>query len=88
VSGGQSRRRKSQNPAKARKKERFLSARADPFAGSEWGRKRRPAPFGMTVRCLWSTENEGVRSTLRRWLALGFFGGFFFFGFFFLFFFL
>src|SRR5450631_2777902 len=28
--------------------ERFLSAPADPFAGSEWGRKNRPAPFGMT----------------------------------------
>ena len=29
--------------------ERFLSARADPFAGSEWERKSRPAPFEMTV---------------------------------------
>ena len=29
--------------------ERFLSAQADPFAGSERERKIRPAPFGMTV---------------------------------------
>ncbi len=29
--------------------ERFLSTQADPFAGSEWGRKSRPAPFEMTV---------------------------------------
>jgi hypothetical protein len=28
--------------------ERFLSAQADPLAGSEWERENRPAPFGMT----------------------------------------
>jgi hypothetical protein len=26
--------------AEARKKERFLSAQGDPFAGSEWGKKK------------------------------------------------
>ena len=29
--------------------ERFLSAQADAFTGSERGRKNRSAPFGMTV---------------------------------------
>jgi hypothetical protein len=28
--------------------ERFLPTQADPFAGSEWGRKSRLAPLGMT----------------------------------------
>jgi hypothetical protein len=35
------------------REERFLSARADPFAGSEWEENSRPAPFGMTVLAGW-----------------------------------
>jgi hypothetical protein len=31
------------------REERFLSSQADPFAGSEWGRKNRPASVGMTA---------------------------------------
>jgi hypothetical protein len=42
--------------------ERFLSARADPFAGSEWGKKK----SGRSVRndgwVLAGSEREGVRS--------------------------
>ena len=69
-------RRKDGTPGKGDGKtaERFLSAQADPSAGSGWGRESRPAPFEMTVGCAgaghaglveieresaWSVRNDG-----------------------------